>query len=179
MQCGNSTGSYLLYFVPKILMRKGKCRTVYLAPVRERFTVDGEKLSQYNEGRLQAHIDNKCAYCQKDLHDLRRIYCGSKCRRQFKIKYRYITNSWASTRWRALRRDHFLCVPCLKEGRRTWTREVDHIIEIADGGAEFDLSNTQSICRAHHLKKTMESRKLRALKKRTSEFSSRLPSQSR
>src|SRR5579864_8402299 len=121
------------------------CRTDRLAPARERFTVDSEKLSQYNEGRLQAHIDNKCAFCQNDLHDLRKIYCGSKCRRQFKIRYRYITNSWASTRWRALRRDHFLCVPCLKEGRRTWTREVDHIIEIADGGAEFDLNNTQTI----------------------------------
>ncbi|HXQ91731.1 MAG TPA: HNH endonuclease signature motif containing protein [Nitrososphaerales archaeon] len=141
------------------------CRTDRLAPVRERFTVDGEKLSQFNEGRLQAHIDNRCAFCQKDLSDFRKIYCNSKCRRLFKIKYKYITNSWASTRWRALRRDHFLCVLCMKEGRRSWTREVDHIVEIADGGSEFDLANTQTICKSHHRKKTAESRRLRALKK--------------
>jgi 5-methylcytosine-specific restriction enzyme A len=136
-----------------------------LAHTRELFTVDQEKLSLYNEGRLQAHIDNKCAFCCTELNDLRKIYCNSKCRRKFRTKYHYITNSWASTRWRALRRDHFLCVLCAREGRRTYSREVDHIVEIADGGDEFDLANTQTICRRHHKLKTAESRKARALKR--------------
>jgi 5-methylcytosine-specific restriction endonuclease McrA len=134
---------------------------------RELFIVDQEKLSQYNEGRLQAHIDNKCAFCAKELHDLRKIYCNAKCRRKFSAKYRYITHSWASTRWRALRRDHFLCVPCAREGRRTYSREVDHIIEIADGGNEFDLANTQTICKRHHRIKTAENNRLRAQKRRS------------
>jgi 5-methylcytosine-specific restriction endonuclease McrA len=136
------------------------------ALARELFTVDKEKLSLFNDGRLQAHIDNKCAFCQMELNDLRKIYCNSKCRRKFRTKYRYITNSWASTRWRALRRDHFHCVLCVKEGKWTYSREVDHIVEIADGGNEFDLANTQTICKKHHKLKTAESVHMRAERKR-------------
>jgi hypothetical protein len=142
--------------------------------MRQLYTVDAEKLSLYNEGRFQAHVHNKCANCQTELNDLRKIYCNKKCRRAFRTKYKYITNSWASTRWKALRRDRFLCVPCLKEGRRTWSREVDHIVEIADGGPEFDVDNTQTICKWHHKIKTAENRRLRAqnkrLQKRTPDF---------
>ena len=65
-----------------------------------------------------------------------------------------------------MRRDHFACVPCAKEGKRTYSREVDHIIEIADGGDEFDVANTQTICKRHHKQKTAESRRIRALNKR-------------
>jgi len=155
---------------PKILMHETGRRGLeflILAHSRELFTVDQEKLSQYNEGRLQAHIDNKCAFCGKELNDLRKIYCNSKCRRKFGTKYRYITNSWASTRWRALRRDHFFCVPCARLGRRTYSREVDHIIEIADGGDEFDVANTQTICKRHHRLKTAENNRLRAQRRRS------------
>jgi 5-methylcytosine-specific restriction endonuclease McrA len=134
--------------------------------LRQLFTIDQEKLRSYNEGRMQAHVDNRCAFCRSQLNDLRKIYCNTKCRRRFRRENRYLTNSWASTRWSALRRDHFLCVPCLKEGRKTRSREVDHIIEIADGGAEFELANTQTICREHHRIKTAENRRLRALRKK-------------
>ena len=142
---------------------------------RELFTVDQEKLSKYNEGRLQAHIDNKCAFCGKDLNDLRKIYCNSKCRRKFSAKYHYITNSWASTRWRTLRRDHFLCVPCAQAGKRTYSREVDHIIEIADGGDEFDLGNTQTICKRHHRLKTAVNNRLRAQRRKLMKMSNPMP----
>lgn len=135
--------------------------------MRQLFTIDAEKQRLYNEGRMFAHLNNKCATCQQDLNDFRKIYCNPRCRRLFKIKYRYVTNSWASTRWRALRRDHFLCLPCLNEGRKTRSRTVDHIIELADGGPEFDLENTQTICREHHRLKTAESRRLRSIRKRT------------
>jgi 5-methylcytosine-specific restriction endonuclease McrA len=130
--------------------------------MRQLFTIDQEKLRAYNQGRMTAHLDNRCASCRSALHDLRKIYCNSKCRRSFRTENRYLTNSWVSIRWKALRRDRFLCVPCLSEGRRTRAREVDHIVELADGGAEFDLANTQSICRAHHRIKTAESRRIRA-----------------
>jgi HNH endonuclease len=135
-------------------------------PTRQFFTIDKEKLKLYNQGRSLAHLDNKCAFCRSELNDWRKIYCDSRCRRKFRTKYRYLTNSWTSTRWKALRRDHFLCVPCLKLGRRTWSREVDHIIEIADGGPEFELSNTQTICKQHHRLKTAENRRLRALRRK-------------
>jgi 5-methylcytosine-specific restriction endonuclease McrA len=134
--------------------------------LRQYFEIDQEKLRLYNEGRFAAHVDNRCAFCKNDLNDLRKIYCNSRCRRRFRSKYRYLTNSWAATRWKALRRDNFLCVPCLKEGKMTRSRIVDHIMEIADGGPEFEISNTQTICKEHHRIKTAENRRLRTARKK-------------
>lgn len=46
-----------------------------------------------------------------------------------------------------------LCVHCLLVGRATEASEWDHIIRLADGGAD-DESNLQGLCWECHQKKT-------------------------
>lgn len=66
---------------------------------------------------------------------------------------------WRKLRARVLGRDAGLCQPCLKAGRLTLAREVDHIISKAAGGTD-EVENLQSICLACHRTKTArESRK--------------------
>ena len=52
-------------------------------------------------------------------------------------------------------RDRYTCQIC---GRRKRAREldVDHIVEIARGGAALEYSNLQTVCRACHHLKTLE-----------------------
>lgn len=63
-----------------------------------------------------------------------------------------------SARWKRLRawflRRHPLCEMCLKDGRVTPSKVVDHIQEIADGGARYDTDNLQALCIACHNSKT-------------------------
>lgn len=55
-----------------------------------------------------------------------------------------------------LRRDNYLCQPCLKRGRYTEAAEVDHIVPLASGGGN-ELENQQSICKpCHRIKSAME-----------------------
>ncbi len=63
-------------------------------------------------------------------------------------------SKWVVLRARALRRDGYLCVPCLKEGRPTPATEVDHITPKMTGGLDT-LENTQSICSVCHHAKTV------------------------
>lgn len=51
------------------------------------------------------------------------------------------------------------CQMCGARGTRLW---ADHIVEIKDGGAPFDLSNGQALCPSCHTRKTMMVRGLRA-----------------
>jgi len=60
---------------------------------------------------------------------------------------------WRRVRLAALRRDHYLCLECLKEGRVTQAREVDHITPITAGGERLDLDNLQSLCSPCHKRK--------------------------
>jgi 5-methylcytosine-specific restriction endonuclease McrA len=90
------------------------------------------------------------------------MYCCKGHKRKFWQKYEFFT-AWRDIRRQAMRRDAWLCVNCLRRGKDVRAREVHHIIEIADGGDEFDLSNTESLCRKCHLGKTEENRALRKL----------------
>ena len=64
---------------------------------------------------------------------------------------------YGSRRWRRLRdyyiARHPLCAECLKKGFVTAAVIVDHIVPIADGGAEMDEKNLQSLCTACHNRK--------------------------
>ena len=64
-------------------------------------------------------------------------------------------SQWDHTRLQALKRDCYLCQPCLKAGRITEAREVDHVKPKAKGGSD-DLTNLQSICRECHAAKTAQ-----------------------
>lgn len=64
---------------------------------------------------------------------------------------------YGTSQWRRLRdyyiTRHPLCAECLRQGLTTPAVIVDHIIPIADGGAELDESNLQSLCAACHNRK--------------------------
>ena len=59
--------------------------------------------------------------------------------------------TWDALRLRVLTRDKRTCQSC---GRRGARFEVDHIKPISAGGAMYDLSNLQSLCRGCHIEKT-------------------------
>jgi len=61
--------------------------------------------------------------------------------------------TWRKIRKQILARDNYLCQPCLRAGRLTPAKEVDHIIPKAKGGKD-DNDNLQSICVACHKEKT-------------------------
>ncbi len=63
--------------------------------------------------------------------------------------------AWAQLRERVLARDCGLCQPCLRAGRVTAAREVDHVLSKAQGGDD-DMGNLQSICVECHQRKTSE-----------------------
>lgn len=61
-------------------------------------------------------------------------------------------------RWRRFRdwyaKRNPLCEECLKHGRTTPMRIVDHITPIEQGGARLAVSNVQSLCQSCHNQKT-------------------------
>ena len=64
---------------------------------------------------------------------------------------------WARLRREVLDRDSWKCVQCGRRGRL----EVDHVIPMRWGGAVYELSNLQTLCRApcHFEKSAAETRK--------------------
>lgn len=81
---------------------------------------------------------------------------GSKTRQE-----RNYGSAWEKLRKLTIARDKGLCQMCLKEGRVTRGKDVDHIVSRAkakqmgwsDERTE-SLANTQYLCREHHLAKT-------------------------
>ena len=67
-------------------------------------------------------------------------------------------NIYKSQRWVKLRaeliRQQPTCQHCLQYGIVTPGKIVDHIIEIEDGGAVWDINNLQHLCHACHNRKT-------------------------
>ena len=61
-------------------------------------------------------------------------------------------------RWREFREAylaaHPLCIQCGKNARLTAATEVDHIVPLNDGGAQYDESNCQGLCKSCHSRKT-------------------------
>jgi len=56
--------------------------------------------------------------------------------------------------WRKVRASYAdknpLCVKCRAEGKTVKVAYVDHITRVEDGGAKYDESNLQSLCKFHH-----------------------------
>ena len=71
-----------------------------------------------------------------------------------------IKGVWKRVRLEILRRDNWTCQRCGQ-----WGDEVDHIVDMHDGGAETDASNLQVLCRGCHIEKSRRPRdpKWRAL----------------
>ena len=60
------------------------------------------------------------------------------------------TSAWQVIRLAVFHRDGFRCVQCGRAGRL----ECDHVKPVREGGARFDLSNLQTLCRDCHFRKT-------------------------
>ena len=58
-------------------------------------------------------------------------------------------NLWRRVRLKVMDRDGWRCQTCGHVGR-----ECDHITPLSKGGAEYDLSNLQCLCRTCHIAKT-------------------------
>lgn len=76
--------------------------------------------------------------------------------------------AWQRLRLRILKRDNFLCQPCLNgsPGRVTIARQVDHIKPKAKGGDDSE-GNLRAICDDCHAAKSAEDRGQKLKPKRT------------
>ncbi len=131
--------------------------------MRQYLIIQQNKLIAYKEAKRRAKENRACAFCQASLSDLRRRYCSTSHRHKFWQKYQFYV-AWRTVRNRALRRDRWLCVECMKKGKLVRAKEVHHVVEIVDGGDEFDVNNTQSLCHNCHQRKTKQNRALRKAK---------------
>ncbi len=107
--------------------------------------------------RAEARRAARCVECGRSLSSHRTPYCSRRCRWQFHGHY-----FWDSARSFVMLRDRYTCRLC---GRRRRAREldVDHILEIAAGGAALEYSNLQTVCRGCHRAKTAAFRRARQL----------------
>lgn len=69
----------------------------------------------------------------------------------------YSSGAWKAVREQAKKRDHYLCVDCLREGRITPAEEVHHIIALSqanvnDPRISLNLNNLKSLCKLCHKK---------------------------
>ncbi|HTW77857.1 MAG TPA: HNH endonuclease signature motif containing protein [Thermoplasmata archaeon] len=98
--------------------------------------------------RREARRDARCVECGRGLASRRTPYCSRRC--QWKFHGHYF---WDSARSYAMLRDRYTCQICGVR-RRARELDVDHIVEIARGGAALEYSNLQTVCRACHRAKT-------------------------
>jgi 5-methylcytosine-specific restriction endonuclease McrA len=98
--------------------------------------------------RTEARRAGVCVECGRSLPHHRSPYCSRKC--QWKFHGHYF---WDSARSYVLLRDRYTCQICHQRSRARQL-DVDHIVEIAAGGAALEYSNLQTVCRACHRAKT-------------------------
>lgn len=104
--------------------------------------------------------DKTCRHCHGPLAGRRTRFCTNECADMFGN-----LRDWRGLRLLAMKRDDHTCRECGKSGPRKFL-EVDHIIPIADGGREFDLENTRTVCKDCHKVITAAWHKARRDKKR-------------
>ena len=110
--------------------------------------------------------DGNCIECRQPLTGRRHYFCTDECDKAWKLRH-----VWGTLRRHILERDGFSCQSCGAEGRHEsriggsrYSLEVDHIVEIMDGGAEFDPANLQTLCGDCHKAKTKASWASRGVK---------------
>ncbi|MTC44317.1 HNH endonuclease [Providencia sp. wls1922] len=95
---------------------------------------------------------DRSGYCQDHMNT------GWESHQQGKSRHeRGYGSRWDKIRARVLHRDKHLCQECLKSGRPTEAKTVDHIKPKAHGGTDDD-SNLQSLCWPCHRSKTASER---------------------
>ena len=68
-----------------------------------------------------------------------------------RIDTKLSSRPWARTAWQAKVRDNFTCQHC---GKITGAIQADHVVARVLGGAKYDLSNVQCLCKNCHAQKT-------------------------
>jgi hypothetical protein len=135
-----------------------------------RISYDSQRYFE-EKAKLPKPDGKHCIICGKELPKKKRKYCSPKC---FLDWYKKIgVLDWSVFRWQAFERDNFTCKKCGTYKPPIYTTyknkqyiqdmpelECDHIIPIFLGGAEFDLSNLQTLCRKCHKIKTREEARL-------------------
>ncbi len=98
--------------------------------------------------RAEARRAARCVECGRELASHRTPYCSRRCRWKFHGHY-----FWDSARSYVMLRDRYTCRIC---GTRHRAREleVDHILEVVQGGPALEYSNLQTVCRPCHRAKT-------------------------
>lgn len=99
--------------------------------------------------RQEARRVGRCVECGRSLATRRSPYCSRTC--QWKFHGHYF---WDSARSYVLFRDRYTCQVC-GQRRRARELDVDHIVEIARGGAALEYSNLRTVCRPCHRQKTV------------------------
>ena len=88
-----------------------------------------------------------CRMCRCVLTGRKRSFCGLRCLRDF-----FMQTDWQRVRRVVYERDGHRCMECgawLNRG----AFHVDHIIPLAAGGVEWDLSNLELLCPTCNLRK--------------------------
>lgn len=121
---------------------------------------------EYSWDDFPAHKDASgwhCRFCKKVLTGKKRAWCGPECLKQVRLLC-----DWNYIRNRIRRRDKWKCQWVVADGQicGEYAKDVDHIIELADGGSFHNPINLRSLCVSHHRTKTARSRTERAARKR-------------
>jgi len=98
--------------------------------------------------RAEARAARRCVECGRELPSRRTPYCSRRCQWRFHGHY-----FWDSARSYVLLRDRYTCQECGVR-RRARELDVDHIVEIARGGAALEYGNLRTVCRPCHREKT-------------------------
>ena len=98
--------------------------------------------------RKEARLARRCVECGRALASRRSPYCSRRCQWGFHGHY-----FWDSARSFVMLRDRYTCQACGVR-RRARELEVDHIVEIARGGAALEYGNLRTLCRPCHREKS-------------------------
>ncbi|AUS01917.1 hypothetical protein NVP2044O_53 [Vibrio phage 2.044.O._10N.261.51.B8] len=88
-----------------------------------------------------------------------------------RARYFYGTSQWKKLRLYKLQLNP-ICEHCIKRDLVVAAVDVDHIVEIEDGGSKTDIDNLQSLCVPCHRKKTGEEKRKREEKNTLGGFNS-------
>lgn len=98
-----------------------------------------------------------CRYCKQPVPPRRFTWCSDACIRAYRLE-----TDWGLIRATIMDRDRYRCVLCgAADPDRGPLLQVDHIVELADGGSFHDPANLRTLCIPCHKSKTWEARRAR------------------
>ena len=130
------------------MARRPASASVQIGPGGRILALSAAWFSDGARRRTEARREARCVECGKGLPSHRTPYCSRRCQWRFHGHY-----FWDSARSYVMLRDRYTCRLC-GQRRRARELDVDHIVEIALGGAALQYSNLQTVCRPCHREKT-------------------------